>query len=86
MKIEPEERPIISVNDFSDIHLFIINFAEKLCISSKYKDTPKSTKEILQRIADSEKGITAQQGLEEIILSKPIPRNDGFIKLYGSRS
>lgn len=74
------------MKDFSDIHLFIINFAEKLCISSKFKDTPKSTEEILQRIADSENGITASQGLQEIILSKPIPRNDGFIKLYGSRT
>ena len=30
--------------------------------------------------------MTAQEGLEQIILSREIPRNDGFAKLYGSKS
>ena len=38
------ETPIISVQDFSEIHLFLINFAERITTSSKYLKTPKSTK------------------------------------------
>jgi len=38
--VENDSKPLITVQDFSDIHLFLINFAEKLVKSSQYMDTP----------------------------------------------
>lgn len=74
------------MQDFSDIHLFMINFAEKnKLLSSKYLNEPRNTKKILQDVTDPDVAMTAAQGLEKIILSKSIPRNDGFVQLYGSR-
>ena len=35
---------MINVNDFSEIHIFLINFAEKTTKSAKYLNIPKSTK------------------------------------------
>ena len=81
-----DQQPLISVQDFSNIHLFLINFAEKNCASSKYIDAPKNTKKILQAVTNPDNSLTAEEGLQEIILSKPIPRNDGFVKLYRSGS
>ena len=74
------------MQDFSSIHLFLINFAEKNCACSKYIDTPKNTKQILKAVTDPENNLTATEGLQEIILSKPIPRNDSFIKLFRQKS
>lgn len=78
--------PMISVKDFSDTHLFLINFADKLYGCSKYLNTPKDTKKILCAVSDPDSGITATKGLEDIILTQSIPRNESFVKLYGSRS
>lgn len=77
---------MITVQDFGEIHLFLINFAEKLMKCSKYIDTPKSTKAILQAVADQDNEMTATQGLLEIILGSPLPRNDSLVKMYGSKS
>lgn len=41
----------------------MINFAEKLIKSSKYIDTPKNTKAILQEVTDPENEKTAILGL-----------------------
>ena len=60
---EENDKPIITVQDFTDIHLFMINFAEKLIKSSKYIDTPKNTKAILQEVTDPENEKTAILGL-----------------------
>ena len=77
---------LISVKDFSDIHLFLINFADKLYGCSKYLNSPKDTKQILCAVGDPDSGVTATKSLEEIILTQSIPRNDVFVKLFGSRS
>ena len=81
-----EQRPIISVNDFGEIHLFLISFADKLLDCSKYRDTPNNTKKILEAMTNPDKNMKAEDALLEVILSKPIPRNESFAKLLGSRS
>jgi hypothetical protein len=61
-KDKPEEKndkPLITLQDFSEIHLFMLNFAEKLIKSSKYIDTPKNTKQILKEVTDPENEKTA---------------------------
>ena len=86
VKHNDEEKPLIMMSDFSDMHLFLINFAENQLSCSKYIDKPKNTKVILLAVTDNDDQMTCEKGLEEIIMAKPIPRNDGFLKLYNSRS
>ena len=64
----------------------MINFVEKQYASSKFVDRPRCTKDIMCDVSDPESETAAEQGLELIILSKDIPRNDGFAKLYKTRS
>ena len=71
---------------FSDTHLFMINFAERQYKCSQYRDKPKVTSDILTEVTDPDKNLSAQEGLEQIIMSRDIPRNESFAKLYKERS
>lgn len=64
----------------------MINFAERQYKCSEYKDRPKVTSEILREVTDPDKNLSATTGLEQIIMSREIPRNESFAKLYKERN
>lgn len=54
-----EEKPLVPLTDFSDTHLFMINFVERQYKCSKYIDQPKNTKEVLRDVNNQETATTA---------------------------
>ena len=63
----------------------MINVAERLYPSSKFKDSPHCIKDILCDVSNPDNDTSPEKGLELLVLASTIPRNDGFAKLYKSR-
>ena len=80
LKSKKPNSPKLTVNNFDDLSLFLINFAEKKYPCTEYIDKPVNAREILTKVAKNE--LNNVQALKQIVMSKQIPQNDNFVQLY----